>query len=149
LTIRESVVDELGVLSTAMGVKLTEDELIDRARPDKLSSFDPRNISLGVKIDRIGKAGWGLYFLLWWSKGEANLWVSIWVRDGKLADSIFTAFNKSPSRTLVALESREVYISRTLVPNDAGQLGVILRELIREFSELWTKAGGLNTFLKP
>ena len=59
------------------------------------------------------------------------------------------AFRKLSSITPVELDGgREVYISRVIAPDKADQLPVILRELDQEFSELWTKAGGLGNFLK-
>jgi hypothetical protein len=141
--IRDAVVGELSSSSTAIGVVLTEKEIIDRVRPSTLSNFDSKKISLGVKIDRLGKAGWSLYFTLWWWKDEPNLSVSIWLKDGKMAESIFARFVESSSKTRAVLESgHEISISRVLL--HAEQLPVVLRELNREFAELWTKAGGLG-----
>lgn len=147
--IRESVVGELGSLSTAMGVVLTEKEIIDRVRPSTAGSFDPKEISLGVKIDRIGKSGWSLYFVLWWWKNKPNVSVSIWIRDGKLAESIFTklASPQEVSASAAMDAGHEIYISRVL--EDAEQIPAVLRELNREFCELWTKAGGFGKPLQP
>src|ERR1700733_1522918 len=67
-TIREAVVEELGSLSTAVGLRLTENDLGDYVRPSRLGSFDPKNVSVGVKVDRMAGSGWSLYFVLFWSK---------------------------------------------------------------------------------
>lgn len=32
----------------------------------------PKNVFVGVKVDRISESGWSLYFVLFWSKGEAR-----------------------------------------------------------------------------
>jgi len=148
-TIREAVVEELGSLSTAVGLRLTENDLGDYLRPNRLGSFDPKNVSVGVKVDRISESGWSLYFVLFWSKGGASLSVSIWLKDGDVAKSAFTAFQKGPSKGILLDAGREIYISRALVPEAAEHLSVILRELIGDFSKFWTKAGGLPKFLKP
>jgi hypothetical protein len=83
--IREVVIEDLGDLSSAMGVSLLEDEIDDYVRPNRLATFSPKDALLGVKIDRIGESGWGLYFYMWWSKGQPNLSVSIWMRDSDAA----------------------------------------------------------------
>lgn len=149
-TICNVVVEELDGLSAAMGVELQEDTITSYVRPNRLGTFDPEYVLLGVRIDQIAKSGWGLYFLMWWSKGKANLQVSIYLRDGGVAESILAAFKKSQSGSSVGLDSgREVYISRPLEPDKAEeQLPLVMQELIRRFSEFWSKAGGLGKFLK-
>lgn len=148
--IRKVVIEDLDNLSSAIGVRLAEDEVGDYVRPSKLTAFDPEDAALGVRIDKIGKSGWGLYFYLWWSKDQPNLSVSIWLKDSDIAQSMVKAFKKfSPTTRLELGGGREVYISRVIEPNKADQLPVILRELDQEFSKLWKKSGGLHTFLKP
>jgi len=148
-TIRDITVEELGSVSNAMHLDRKEDELADYVRPNRLAIPNPKDAILGVKIDRIGKSGWGLYFYLWWSKGETKLGVSLWLRDGTVAESVFTVLNKLSSTTAVELDAgHEVYVSRTLAAGNPDQLPIGLRELIQEFSDLWSKAEGLEKFLK-
>jgi hypothetical protein len=147
--VRAVVAEELASLSAAMRVELMEDELSDYVRPNRLAIPNPKDAILGVKIDRIGKSGWGLYSYLWWSKGVTKLSVSIWLRDGDAAESILAAFRKIQPTTPVEIDGgHEVYISRTLVPEDAEQLSAVLQGLSRDFSELWSKVSGLDRFLK-
>jgi hypothetical protein len=148
--VREAVLEDLDDLSSAMGVRVAEEELVEYVRPNKLTSSDSKEAILGAKIDRIGNSGWGIYFYLWWSKAEPQISASIWLRDAAIAESLFKAFKKMAGTTRVELYgSREVYISRELKPDDAGQLSDSIRELTQKFSELWTKAGGLDRFVKP
>jgi len=147
-TIREVVIDDLDNLSTAIGVNLSEDEVGDYVRPNRLAISNPKDAYLGVKIDRIGESGWGLYFYLWWERGQPMLAVSIWLRDSNVAQSIVTAFKKLAASRVELGAGCEVYISRVLAPDKADQLRVILSEMDQEFSQLWTKAGGLEKFLK-
>lgn len=144
--IQEVVADELGSLSTAVGVSFAQDDLGPYRRPNRLGGLDPKNISLGIKIDRIAKSGWALFFVLWWWNGEVRPSVSIWLKDHDLAESTFTALRKFQSRTPMELDSgHEISLSRALAPDNAERLPEILRELIQEFSDLWSKAGGLGS----
>ena len=147
-TIRETVVEELGSLSTAVGLRLTENDLGDYLRPNRLGSFDPKNVSVGVKVDRISESGWSLYFVLFWSKAGASLSVSIWPKDGDVAKSAFTAFQKGRSKGICLMLAANIHQPRAR-PEAAEQLPVILRELIGDFSKCWIKAGGLQKFMKP
>jgi hypothetical protein len=150
-TIRGVVIEDLDSLSRAIGIRLAEDEVGNYVRPNRLVTDNPKDAMLGVKIDRIGELGWGLYFYIWWSKSQAKVRASIWLRDSNVAQSIVTAFKKIQSTTLVELDDsdREVCISRVLVPHNADQLPLIMSEVDQAFSQLWTKVGGLGKFLKP
>jgi hypothetical protein len=147
-TIRKVVGEELGGLSTAMGTKLAKRELTNYVKPNRIADFNGKWASLWVRIDRSEKVGWCLNFAISWLKDEANVKVSIWLNDETQAKSIASALKKLSSRAPVQLESCEVYIHRVLPPEEAEQFPVVLRELIREFSELWTKAGGMDKVLK-
>ncbi len=147
-TVREVVCKELSTLSTAMGVRLQEDEVVTRARPNSLASFNGQNASIGVKLDRYKEAGWTLYFGLDWWKNNVDVSVSIWLKESS-APMIFSAFKKSSPKLNAKLDSdHEIYINRPLAPNNAEQLDSVLRDIIREFSDLWSKAGGLKILLK-
>lgn len=150
-TIREVAIQELGSLSSAMQLDLKPDEVGDYVRPNRLAIPNPKDPILGARIDRIGKSGWGLYYYLWWSKGVTKLSVSVWLRDSSTAESVFSAVRDLCSTSGVELwVGHELSISQTLPPDDAEQqLTVIIRGLIKEFSALWTKAGGLEKFLTP
>lgn len=149
-TIREVTIQELGSLSSAMHLDLKPDEVGDYVRPNRLAVPNPKDQILGARIDRIGKSGWGLYFYLWWSKGATKLSVSVWLRESGTAESVFSAVGDLPLNSHVELYAgHELCMSQTLPPDDAEQqLTTIMRELINEFSVLWTKAGGLEKFLK-
>jgi hypothetical protein len=148
--VREAVLDELATLSTAIGAGLKEDELGDYVQPNRVGVFEPKYTVLGIKIDRIAASGWGLYFYVWWWKGQTKLCVSMWMKDRDVAASIITRFkNTSPETSVEIDDNHEVYLSRVLVPDNVPELSEILRELNREFSELWSRAGGLSQFLKP
>ena len=147
-TIRDAALEELEDLSAAMGSELKEDELVEYVRPKSLGNLDPKHISLGVKVDRIGSSGWGLYFVLYWLKGEPSLSVSIWLKDTEMAGNIFTAFKKTPKNEISLDARHELYVSRAVAPDDVEQIPVILRELTEGFSDHWKKAGGLQKFLK-
>jgi hypothetical protein len=149
-TVREAALEDLDDLSGAMGVRLAEEELVEYVRPNRLTSSNSKEALLGVKIDRIGDSGWGIYFHLWWSKTDPQISVSIWLRDADVAASLFNAFKKMAGTTHVDLYgSHEVVVGRRLKPGDAEQLSDQVRELTHKFSELWAKAGGLDKFVKP
>lgn len=150
-TIREVAIQELGSLSGAMHLDLKPDEVGDYVRPNRLAIPNPKDPILGARIDRIGKSGWGLYYQLWWSKGITKLSVSVWLRDSGTAESVFSAVRDLSSTSGVELwAGHELSISQTLTPDDPEQqLTAKMRELINEFSALWTRAGGLKKFLKP
>ena len=133
-----------------MLLDLKRDEVGDYVRPNRLAIPDPKDPVLGARIDRIGKSGWGLYFYLWWTKGGTHLSVSVWLRTGTAAESAFSALRDMPSASRLELDAgHELSVSKTVQPEDAEQqMPVILRELIREFSALWTEAGGFEKFLK-
>jgi hypothetical protein len=150
-TIREVTIQELGSLASAIRLDLRTDEVGDYVRPNRLAIPNPKDPILGARIDRIGKSGWGLYFYLWWSKSVAKLSVSVWLRDSDTAESVFSAVRDLSSTPRVELwAGHELSISQTLLFDDAEQrLASMMRDLINEFSALWTKAGGLERFLKP
>src|ERR1017187_8330798 len=83
-TIQDVVEQELASLSKALHVDLKREELGDFVRPNRLTIPNPKDTMLGTKIDRIGESGWGLYFCLWWSRGPATLYVSLWLRDASI-----------------------------------------------------------------
>ena len=148
-TIQDVVDQELPSLSKALHVDLKPEELSDYVRPNRLAIPNPKDAILGARIDRIGKSGWGLYFYLWWSKGTAMLSASAWVRDASIAESIFAAIQSvAPDGTIKLDAGRELYISRRLPHDNPDQLSSVMRELTQEFSNLWTKVGGVGKFLK-
>jgi hypothetical protein len=148
-TIQDVVEEELPSLSKALHVDLKREELGDYVRPNRLAIPNPKDAILGARIDRIGKSGWGLYFYLWWSKGTAMLCVSGWLRDASIADTIFAEFqNIAPKGAIVLDAGHELYISRRVPPDKPDQFPSVMRELTQEFSNLWTKVGGLEKFLK-
>lgn len=144
--IKTGLSEELGSLSSAVGIRLTENDLADYIRPNRMGSFDPNNVCLGVKVDRIAESGWSLYFVLFWLKGAACVSVSVWFRDGGLANSLHKTFNKIPGS---ALDGKEVSISRSVMPDAAEEIPIILRELVGDFSKACAKAGGLPKVVKP
>ena len=146
--IQEVVTEELEDLSAAIGNLLKEDELRDYVRPSKLGNPD-LDISLGVKIDRRPESGWGLFFLLYWLKGEPNLSVSLWLKDTEAADRILRTFKKKTKETVgVWSAGREVYVSRAIAPDHGEQFPETMRELVGSFSDLWKNADDLKKFLK-
>jgi len=142
--------EELGRLSTAMGVPLLEKKELNEW-PTKFSKNDFNGITkLGIKIDR---TDWQLIFHLDWDKNKMDIAVSFCINEKTVAKSIFTEFKKSSPQTTAefgdyGLSGGEIYLSRPLDSADAEHLPATQRELIREFSELWTKVGGIGTFLK-
>lgn len=147
--IRNAVLEEIGSLSAAMDIEITDGDLADYVRPNKLSSFDSKNVYLGVSVDRYTEAGWLLYFVLDWSKAEVRVSVSIWIKDGDVANAVFAALNAPPSKEVALDSGHEVAISRAILPENAEELPATVRELVGEFSKRWSKAGGLQKFLKP
>jgi hypothetical protein len=99
-----------------------------------------------VKVDRIAEFGWSLYFVLCWLKSAASVSVSVWFKDGDLAKSLHNKFSKMPG---CVLEGKEVCISRSVRPDAAEEIPVILRELAGDFSKLCAEAGGLQKSLNP
>ena len=147
-TIQDVVEEELPSLSKALHVDLKREELTPFVKPNKVTAPNPEDIMLGARIDRIGQSGWGLYFCLWWSRGLATLYVSVWLRDASIADAILAAFQNAASNTAIEFAGHEPYISRRLPPDNPDQFPSIMRELTQEFSNLWTEVGGLEKFLK-
>lgn len=150
--IREAAGQELESLSKAMQLDLKQDEIGDFVRPNRLATANPRDACLGVRVDRIGRSGWGVYFYLWWSKNTPRLSASIWLRDAAVADSLMSAMSaaervESTARTELYGE-HEIFVSRELSPESPEKLTEFMQDVIQGFSDLWTKVGGLERFLK-
>jgi hypothetical protein len=56
--------------------------------------------------------------------------------------------NKALKGAIVLDAGHELYISRRLPPDKPDQFPSVMRELTQEFSNLWTKVGGLEKFLR-
>lgn len=146
--IQEVVTEELEDLSAEMDNLFKEDEVREYIRPSKLANPD-LDICLGVKIDRRPDSGWGLFFLLYWLKGEPNLSVSIWLKDTEAADSILRAFKKKTNETVGLWSAgHEVYLSRAIATDRVEQFPETMRELTGSFTDLWKNADDLKKFLK-
>jgi len=132
-----------------MGNVFKDDDLVEYVRPKTLSNLD-KDICLGVKIDRRPESGWGLFFLLYWLKGEPNLSVSIWLKDTEIARSILAAFKKVPTKETVSVwnAGHEIYVSRAITPSHEEQIPETVRQLTESFSHLWKNAGGSQKLLK-
>ncbi|MGA2267825.1 MAG: hypothetical protein ABSH44_05070 [Bryobacteraceae bacterium] len=141
---RDGLESRLGEVSAAMGLDLEPAQIADYANPDSLRSaeIDGEFAALGLQIK---EAAWTLYFyLVWWKGFSAN--VSIWFKDPAMASAVFTVIKKVQGSYPAGLENKEVFISRSLAPEEAGGIEVVVCEMIQEWCRLWLRVGGLRQF---
>lgn len=150
--IREILKPSLSEVGKALGIaNLRYAEVVNRARPDELGgSIDGEEAALGVVIRREKEEGWRQYYHFRWDK-EYGFYFSISIRFGnsKRASELAERFTQTNSKNMIGFdpEDRELWLLRTIHPEEMEQIGDIVRDVVREWIVIWKKLGGLRAAL--
>jgi hypothetical protein len=145
---REAFEKDLVNLSSALGVRISRQELLDRRWPDSPDGADAVNAELGIRLDR-RREGWRLYYCLAWRKSlKPELWLQLVVRfTGRdRTPAFYDALDKARRKTLykIDVEGSRVYVSYLTKPDQMSELSQILHGLNQECIRFWRAVGGLK-----
>lgn len=146
-TIREVLTEEGSGLSNSVGVKITDEGLVDYLRPSRLSGSGSEDKLIGVRFDKRPEMGWSLYFYVWWSPA-AEFGISLYFNDAQLATSAFDSLAKVSGGKCRTEGSRGLYFSRPVAMNESSEFKEIVRGSVQDFSTVLSKAGGMKKFTK-
>jgi hypothetical protein len=148
--VRDAVEEELPSFSKAIGIPVSKEEIRPRKRFLNLNS-SRQKLSLGVKIQQDQVAGCRHYFNLAWTADTLSANASTRFLDPSGAEWLAAAM-RNPATTLrsngsaqIGNDPNELWMSRTLSPEDMAQLQQIFRELIQAWCGVWRELGGLKS----
>jgi hypothetical protein len=149
--LRTSLNNDLASLAKAMAIKMEKAEIKNYASPDSFTKdISGEWAALGVKIDRSKKEGWTQLYFHEWDEGETFVAAKIHFIDGIVAKRVYDRLSKVQSNTseLGFNQWFELFIRREISHQEMDQLGEITGEVIREWSALWRRAGGLKQSMR-
>lgn len=142
---QRGVEQRIADISQAMSLKLSSSQIAAYVNPDSLRSADGEFAAIGVSLKN---TDWTLYFYtLWWDGLKAG--ASIWFKDASAARATLTRLKQVKSPLPVAEESKEVYIYKSLEPDDLGRIDETVAELLDDWCRIWTLAGGCQLQQTP
>jgi hypothetical protein len=140
--------------SEALGVQLDKNDIDRYAAPE--NEFNGSSAVLGAKhrISRRRETGVGCvsYCCVSWVRDREKPWfgcsVSVWFNRREIAESLYSAFQRSgaklPAEIELGIQPNEVYLCLALKRGDMGSLRERLDEVMTAWVRLWKEFGGLN-----
>src|SRR6266568_54774 len=145
----EAVEDTLNEINTASGTSVNSEPFKDYLVPAKLFDGSKRTeIRLGVQICPKKEEGWNQLFYLYWDldgaeKEHLKIAVSTNFRSKGRAKVAYDALPKALKARLLYDGYTEIYMSRSISPDETARIDELLRETIRKWCAAWRDVGDL------